>query len=308
MPTSTPATTRQAILRAFDGLRVWQRGDRRAVHKPLLVLFELGRLARGEAAYIDYNDLEPKLIALLDEFGPSGAGKSRHYPFWHLRTDGLWELHGPDHILVRPPGATPTITELRTDHVKGRLPESLRTTLASDPELLAELAHRIVMAHFADSIQQDVLDAVGLTVPAFAARSDHAKGRRRDPGFREQVLLAYEYRCCVCGHDLRLNNQVIGLEAAHIKWFQAGGPDAVTNGLALCSLHHKIFDLGAFTVLPDTLEVRFSQHVVGSSQVQARLLSHHGAGLIAPQSPRFLPRTEFLQWHHKEVFKQPARD
>jgi len=26
----------------------------------------------------------------------------------------------------------------------------------------------------------------------------------------------------------------------------------VQNGLALCSLHHKIFDLGAFTVLPGT--------------------------------------------------------
>ncbi len=73
------------------------------------------------------------------------------------------------------------------------------------------------------------------------------------------MLLAYQYRCGVCGHDLRLGSQTIGLEAAHIKWFQAQGPDIVPNGLALCSLHHKIFDLGAFAILPETYQMVFSQ-------------------------------------------------
>jgi hypothetical protein len=35
------------------------------------------------------------------------------------------------------------------------------------------------------------------------------------------------YRCCVCGHDLRMGGHAIGFEAAHIKWFQARGPDVV---------------------------------------------------------------------------------
>ena len=55
---------------------------------------------------------------------------------------------------------------------------------------------------------------------------------------RAKVLLAYQYRCAVCGHDLRMGQQSIGLEAAHIKWFQANGPDEVPNGIAMCSLHH----------------------------------------------------------------------
>jgi hypothetical protein len=33
--------TRDEILAAFDRIRVWQQGDRRAVHKPLLVLLAL---------------------------------------------------------------------------------------------------------------------------------------------------------------------------------------------------------------------------------------------------------------------------
>ena len=33
--------TRDQLLAAFDRIRVWQRGDQRAVHKPLLVLTHL---------------------------------------------------------------------------------------------------------------------------------------------------------------------------------------------------------------------------------------------------------------------------
>ncbi|MEX1080452.1 MAG: HNH endonuclease, partial [Halofilum sp. (in: g-proteobacteria)] len=92
--------------------------------------------------------------------------------------------------------------------------------------------------------------------------------------------MAYEWRCCLCGYDIRLDTTVIGLEAAHIMWFQAGGPDVESNGLALCVLHHKIFDLGAFTIAPDKLEVQFSRHMMGSSEIQSRLLAYQGASLL----------------------------
>lgn len=131
--------------------------------------------------------------------------------------------------------------------------------------------------------------------------------RRRDPSFRQNVLLAYQYRCGVCGHDLRLGRQTIGLEAAHIKWFQAKGPDVVPNGIALCSLHHKVFDLGAFTVLPETYQIVFSQHLNGNDETAGRMLAYQGAGLILPQAREYLPQPEFLEWHRKEVFKNPAR-
>ena len=298
---------RKEILTAFETVRVFQRGGQRAVHKPLLILFELGRVARGEPPQIEYAALEPRLMELLEEFGPSGASRTRHHPFWHLQTDGLWRLQGPSEMLARPAGATPNIGELRSHRVRGQLAPELRQALLDDPVLLAEVAQRIVSAHFPESIQQDVLDAVGLAAPAGGVYDELMKARR-DPAFRKKVLLAYEYRCCLCGHDIRLNNHVIGLEAAHIKWFQAGGPDVEANGLSLCSLHHKIFDLGAFTVRPENLEVQFSRHVVGSPEIQSRLLTFHGAGLISPQSRNFRPNKEFLQWHREQVFKGPARD
>src|SRR4051812_13784975 len=82
--------TESELLEAFEGIRVWQRGGRRAVHKPLLVLFALGSLWRGEPAIMSFAQIEPALRKLLEQFGPSSALTSVHYPFWHLQTDGLW--------------------------------------------------------------------------------------------------------------------------------------------------------------------------------------------------------------------------
>jgi putative restriction endonuclease len=110
-----------------------------------------------------------------------------------------------------------------------------------------------------------------------------------------------------CAWAATNGRQRLGLEAAHIKWFQARGPDVVPNGLALCSLHHKIFDLGAFTVLPANHQIVFSRHLMGGDDTKAKLLAHHGAGLIQPQGRECLPHPEFLARHRAEVFKEPAR-
>jgi putative restriction endonuclease len=112
----------------------------------------------------------------------------------------------------------------------------------------------------------------------------------------------------VCSYDLRLGGQVVGLEAAHIRWFQAGGPDVEPNGLALCALHHKLFDLGGFKVLPETYVMIISQALVGSPEAKDKMLTYHGAGIILPQSRAYLPGADFLRWHDKEVFKWPGRE
>ena len=66
------------LLGAFDRVRVWQRGGKRAVHKPLLVLLALGRLARGEPPTAPYADIEADLAKLLAQFGPSSAASAPH--------------------------------------------------------------------------------------------------------------------------------------------------------------------------------------------------------------------------------------
>jgi HNH endonuclease len=112
-------------------------------------------------------------------------------------------------------------------------------------------------------------DAVGLDMNAFSREIAPAIVPTRSP-----LTLSLSPRCgerrrtrtaasaaTTCALAATNRWQRPGLEAAHIKWFQARGPDVVQNGLALCSLHHKIFDLGAFTVLPESHQIVFRRHL-----------------------------------------------
>ncbi len=174
------------ILSAFDSIRVWQRGDRRAPHKPLLILMALGNLMRGEKSRVEFAEIEGKLGRLLEEFGPSGSNATRNYPFWHLATDGLWQLDGPKEILARPSGATPNIGELRANHISGGFPPEIQAAFQKNPALAAEVARRVLDAHFPESIRQDVLDAVGLSLELADAGGAGPVARHRDPAFREK--------------------------------------------------------------------------------------------------------------------------
>jgi putative restriction endonuclease len=121
------------------------------------------------------------------------------------------------------------------------------------------------------------------------------------------VLIAYEHRCAVCGCDVRLGSLSIGFEAAHVRWHQAGGPDMESNGLALCVLHHKAFDLGAFTVdAQGNLLVSDQAH--GPAGFQETLLRFHGQPFRPAQRPEWAPAQPFLDWDGREVFKGNARD
>jgi putative restriction endonuclease len=119
------------------------------------------------------------------------------------------------------------------------------------------------------------------------------------------VLTAHEYRCAVCGFDVRIGSVPIALDAAHIRWHQAGGPSTESNGLALCVLHHTTFDLGAFTIRDGVVLV--SDRANGTTGFLELLMAHHGKPVRAAQRPDWQPEPGHLDWHRREVFKGEAR-
>ncbi len=131
--------------------------------------------------------------------------------------------------------------------------------------------------------------------------------RKRSSDFRDNVLRAYEYRCAICGFDVRMGHHPVALEAAHIKWHVAGGPDIEVNGLALCSLHHKLFDRGAFTISKQ-LEIIVSDRANGTQGFSEWLMQYHGARVGHPQSTKYVPDNNYLMWHTKEVFQGKNRE
>jgi predicted restriction endonuclease len=73
------------ILQRFDDLGIWKQGDQRAPHKPLLVLYALGRWQRGQTD-VTFRQAEPELTALLREFGPSRRSDHPEQPNRTTRT------------------------------------------------------------------------------------------------------------------------------------------------------------------------------------------------------------------------------
>ena len=105
---------------------------------------------------------------------------------------------------------------------------------------------------------------------------------------------------------MQLDNADLGLEAAHIRWCQFGGPDTIDNGLACCAIHHQALDRGAIT-LSDGLDILVSSRVHGGGGLDPLFLALHGGRLRQPNLSEAAPKREFLVWHRAEVFRGEAR-
>ena len=292
---------KQNLKTLFEKITVWKRGGQRAPHKPLLALYALGQCHRAEGRLITYSDVDRDLRKLLVDFGPTRKSYHPEYPFWRLQNDGIWELQDADKVELRASSTDARKSELLKYKVRGGFTNDIYSQLSGDQDLLFEISNNLLTTNFPNSIHEDILQAVGIDIEAEAQ-----KPKKRDPRFRERVLRAYEYQCAICGFDVRVGDTLVALEAAHIKWQQAGGPDREVNGVALCSMHHKLFDRGAFT-LTDSLSIQVSERAHGSKGFLEWLMAFHGKEIRPPQRPSYHPKYKFVEWHIREVFQGPAR-
>ena len=289
----------------IEGIRQWSRGGERAPHKPLLLLYSLGRLRQTGTTKVPYAEAEPSLVRLLREFGPGGRASSPAYPFHHLQTDGLWVIETADGST---PGANPG--RLKSSAATGALAAGFEAALRAEPRLFALVARFLLDRNFPESLHPDICDAVGVdleTVEVDAARARAAGLRRRNTEFRNVVLMAYERRCAMCGYDGQVEGEAVGLDAAHLRWWALDGPDTVDNALCLCSLHHKLLDRGVLGVTSEHT-VAVSAHFIGRGRTAEELvLRLAGAPLLEPQRGQPVPADEHIAWHGGEVFRAPPR-
>jgi len=171
-------------------------------------------------------------------------------------------------------------------------PEQLRFSMLVDD------VYATVSAGWGESaIAEDVAD------PRRAYATASFRRRLHQVAFRQRVLRAYAERCALC----RLRHQEL-LDAAHITPdSDAEGEPVVSNGVALCKLHHAAFDRFFFAIRPDyVIEVRPSvllesdgpMLIVGLQQINGQIIH-------LPRRPSDLPDRARLQRRY-EQFRQAA--
>ena len=294
----SPAEATQRLLT----VRQYQAAGQRAPHKPLLILLALGRLSQTGTSELSWSEAEQELGELLVEYGPpsnSSPAKSAAYPFTRLRSDGFWTLSRD----VR----EDMLKDLRQAPVTGRLDPAIEVALSSSPGALIGAAVRVALQQFPTSLLGEILDDVGidfepssLDLTGFEPESR----RKRRSSWRIAILQAWNRSCAFCGFDGMVGRAVVGIEAAHVRWFNLGGPDELDNGLALCSLHHKLLDRGVIG-FADRDRLKVSARFTANSTVGRRVYELHGHAL-APRPGTKLPSAEHVAWHSDQVFLRPA--
>ena len=122
-------------------------------------------------------------------------------------------------------------------------------------------------------------------------RVREVKQRVHQAQFRGAVLTAYRERCTIC----TLKETQL-LDAAHIVGdVEEAGEPLVSNGLSLCSIHHRAFDHDLVGISPDRV-VHLSQRLLDEEDgpMLELLKGFHGRRIVAPRSLSLRPDPERL--------------
>lgn len=121
----------------------------------------------------------------------------------------------------------------------------------------------------------------------------------RNCQFRKRVLDVYQCRCALTGMQLINGGGRAEAQAAHIMSVEAGGPDVVTNGIALSGTVHWMFDRGLIS-MSDAGDILLSTKINDIEGVQKLIHSDRRARL--PASSQYRPHPRYLEWHRTECF------
>ena len=295
-----PAMTKtDQTLESFRHLNVWKRGDVRAPHKPLLVLYALGRLQAGSDRLIPYDEIDQPLTRLLDEFGPPRRSAHPELPFYHLQTDGVWEIEDRVPLRIRMGSKNPLKSELKKFRIAGGFTEEVYAELKRRPELVpnsrARSSPRTSPSRCTKAYARPPESPSRAPTAADATR--HSARRSSTPGATaaSSADTRYSSRCrprprsrphpLVPGRRARLSQQ-------RARLLHRPSPRIRSRS------HH---DLGRRRIV-------ISDRLYGHGKLDELFLALHGTAVAAPNRKDALPKPEFLAWHRAQVFRGQARD
>ena len=162
-------------------LTTWKRGSQRAPHKPLLLLYALGKWKNGRRDF-PWAQVKVDVAYLIEQFGGNARPEASN-PFVRLQKDGngrIWTVDGP---LVLDASGNPSIKLLNENNNVARFTAEFENSI-SDRKVFDNLVSDLLVEHFSETQFEDLLQACGLVESNL---STYTK-RRRDPEFRQNVL------------------------------------------------------------------------------------------------------------------------
>jgi len=150
------------FLGRLQKLRQHSFAGRRALHKPLLILYVLGRLKDHGIGTVRYSEAKKMIEPLLQRYGAPGTRARVADPFARLEGDGIWTLTSNDRAALFDAGgnARPGAL-LRQDPLAG-FDHATQGLLGRTPALIDEAARLLLEANFTPDTHKEVLRDVGL--------------------------------------------------------------------------------------------------------------------------------------------------
>ena len=288
-----------------------------APYKPILLLAVIDLVAQN---VIQENMIfvSEELISAFKKYwsflAPEYDG-GLHYPFFHLQNEGFW------HLKLQPNfnGLQPKTTNKLKQAVQYATIDQELFNLIQDPFSRKELIDTLLGVWFS-SAQKEFEDILSVNEILQSSVSEEDKTISndekivnqpkfylknsiiRDAFFRKTIVHIYKYRCSFCGLKVIHSITQSIVDGAHIKPFSEFYDNNVNNGICLCKNHHWAFDQGLFS-LDDDYKILVARDFIEESPNAKPLSDFQNEILILPESERYLPRLEAIQWHRANIFK-----
>jgi len=283
------------FLNEVQSINVHRVGQVVSLHKPLLLLLTIGKVFNGHENLFLFDEIDNELTGLISKYGLKNTSRiNAQYPFIYLATNSkIWSCSVNKANLANPDAASRK--ELLGSF--GSFTSEFYNYLLQDGNLF-NTVELLLNQYWPEAYHSELLNDIGLFDFSLAEVKKQKKERGRK--FIEHVLDAYERKCAICHQSIRLGDALIGIDACHVKPIQHYGDDDITNGIALCKIHHWALDRGAISISQE-MSLLISKKLNGNKLFEY-FTSFENVRLFIPRDTTSALSNKNTEYHEKYIF------
>lgn len=293
----------------YEGINQNRHLGKYSPHKPLTLLYALANVLKGKR-YISYNEDNEELKKII-KFFTNRRTVNPLDPLYRLYSNDSSEINVWTAIpgnLYRDNSGNVSVTEARERDLKCGFSEEYYDWLSQNKGYCQFLINQIMQDNFSDTLHGHILDFLGIfELPSELASPNQLEHtinvQRRDPNFKYKIRELFDNHCAFCGVKIYLDQEILFLEAAHIRAKQNGGPCSEDNGLLLCPTHHYTFDRGLWSLDAD-YKIVISDKARLKEKKVSLFKKFEGESIIEYLiDETLLPNESFVTWHREYILK-----